>query len=257
MPSMYGRYIRPIKINNKPEKILTNESVQDQIVKRDLYSLLNKNSRSKMLMNTTAKVFEWIAIITLSLLILSIFGNLIFSWWTGKETPSYLGIIFVVMFLGGFVGLIGSGTASNLFVKKEYIELSFLVKYWILNFNKEILFSIQCSAIHKYLKNNSKMDKNYIDYLIAYYTERSDSLHKLRWLPVAIFTAFLFPLWNISLNKLFAASNLSTAIGIILTLILAATIIVWLFRKVIEPIIFYKSIKYLQLATILRTVKTF
>lgn len=89
MLSMYGRYIRPVKINNKPEKILSNESVQDQIIKRDLYSLLNENSRSKMLMNTTAKVFEWIAVITLSLLILSIFGNLIFSWWTGKETPGY------------------------------------------------------------------------------------------------------------------------------------------------------------------------
>ncbi|WP_149847147.1 hypothetical protein [Paenibacillus sp. 37] len=256
MPSMY-RYIRQVNIKSERNEKLSNESVQDQIIKRDLFVVLKVNSRFKKLMSTKAKVFESIAIIALIILLFSILGNMIYQVWTGKDTSYLFGIAYVVLFLLGIGGVIGSSIASNFYIKKEYSDLSFLVNFWILNFNKDVLFSIQCDAVHTYLKSKGKMNSDFIDYLIGYYMERSESLRKLRWLPVAIFTAFLFPLWNIFLNKMFTDSDLIIALGIIATLIPVATINVWIFRRNIEPIFFAKPNKYLQLATILRTIKTF
>lgn len=246
MPSMY-RYIPQVNIQSTPNKNLSNESLLDQIIKRDLYALLEANSRSKKLMNIKARIIEWIAIIALIILILSIFGNMIYQVRTGRETSYLFGVAYAFLFCLGVGGVIGSSIASNLYIKKKYSTLSFLVNFWIFNFNKEVLFSIQCDAVHTYLKSKGKMNTEFIDYLIGHYTERSESIRKLRWLPVAIFTAFLFPLWSIFLNKMFTESDLGIVLAIIATLIPVATINVWIFRRNLEPIFFAKPNNYLQL----------
>lgn len=255
------RYIRQVKVHTKQDTNLSKESVQDQEIKHDLFKILKDHSRQTTIMGPAAKRIEVFGIITLIILILSIIVSTASILITGKETPDIIGTVFVFLVFVGIGCFIGSTIASNIYIKRVYSNFSFLLRFSLFTFNKEALFVLQCDAVYKYIKSKGKMNKEQIDYLIAYYLEQSETLRKLRWLPIAIFSAFLFPLWNILLNKILKELNWSNWIAvslvIVLILIPLVSFIVWIFRRNIEPVLFEKPNKYLQLAAILRALKSY
>ncbi|WP_063563822.1 hypothetical protein [Paenibacillus sp. O199] len=230
-------------------------SVNDQKIKMRLYEICFKeNTRKKTIMDKRSIVLEWIAVIAFSLLIMLVFVTMLIL--QDAEAPGFYGPTFAVLLLIGFFSMIGSVDSSNRYIEKKHNDLSFLVSNLSINFNTQILFSIHCEAVDDFLKKEGKRDKDQLDYLINFFTDKSESYRKTRWLPFAIVSAFVFPFWNTYVSKITDWTDI-TSVFLNLLLALTLSIIVFIFRKNIETLILSKSKNYLHIASILRTIKTF
>ena len=207
-------------------------------------------------MDKRAIVFEVIGIITLCILIILVTLSTINIAVKDVDPPTYYGPAFAGLLLIGIFCLIATGVSSNLHVKRKYSDLSFLVSRLSIKFNTDILFSVRCDAVYEFLKNERKLDCDYIDYLIGHYTEKSETIRKQKWLPFAIFSAFLFPFWNATVSKTLNWSDIDKNILLFIFAILLSSYI-WIWRRNIEAILFSKSNNYLYIASILRTIKSY
>ncbi|RRJ54789.1 hypothetical protein EHV15_34935 [Paenibacillus oralis] len=235
----------------------TKHSVTDQKLKQKLYKICFKeNSRRSVLLDKRAIAFEVIAISALSTLIIFVMQSTINIAVKNVDPPTYYGLAFAGLLLIAILCLIGTGVSSNLYVKRKYSDLSFLVSRFSINFNTDILFSVRCDAVYEFLKNESKLDCDHIDYLIGHYTERSETIRKQKWLPFAILSAFLFPFWNVTVSKTLNWSDFGTNILLFIFAILLSSCM-WIWRRNIESTLFSKSNNYLYIASILRTIKSY
>lgn len=231
-------------------------SVKDLKLKRELHEIIKRNSRRSKLMNTRSIVYEWIAIISLFILTIFVPAHTIYIGLYNTDPLDYYGIAFALLFLTAFFSLIAAGLASNRYVKTKYIDRAFLVNTSSINYNTDILFTIRCDAIYNYLRSEGIRDNNLIESIIKYYTEQSDNHRKTRWLPFTIFSAFLFPLWNNFVTKFWDWSDIGNIVVLFLLVLLVATN-VWIFRRSLETLVFAKANNYIELANILRTIKSY
>lgn len=256
------KYSRNVRTKNRSRKRnyisseVVKHSVKDQKLKKRLYEICFKeNSRKLLLMNTSAIAFEIISIVAfIILLLLIVIGGVI--TYKNIDTPSYYAPLLAGILLVGILSLFSAGITSNFYVKKKYSDFSFFDKNVSINFNTEILFYIRCDKICEFFESEGIIEDNQISYLIEYFTEESESIRKLKWLPFATLSAFLFPFWNVTVSKLFSWNEIHMSI-LLFVFAIFLSICIWIWRRNIESLIFSKSNNYLYLARVLRTIKSY
>ncbi|MGG4091496.1 hypothetical protein [Paenibacillus lautus] len=230
--------------------------IQDQKLKKSLYTIcFSELTLRKTLLNRSAKWFEVISVLS-STVMLVIFVISIIKVSMGIEhLGHYYGIGMATLFIVSFYSLLASIWFSRKHIRRTYKDLSFLIEKRKFSYDKEVLFYIRCNHIYQYLKKK-KFEHEKLDDLIAFYNEKGESLKKKRWIPFATFATFVFPFWNTSVSKFLDWNDINKVITLFLFTFLLV-ILVWIWRKAIEQLLFSSSNNYLELAKILQAIKTF
>lgn len=220
-------------------------------------------------MSGWAHVWEWTSIVFLLMFIVYVSYSTILI--VGMvETPKHHGPIFAGLFLMGYFSIPATGICSDRYVKRTYSDRHKFLRHKfsfktlfkstsIINFNMQILYSIQCDAILKYFhkKGISITDTKYIDYLISYYTEESERIRKRQWLPFAILITLSLPGWPLLIKSILEGKWSNIGFVLLIALVLGLTVFVTLIKKVLDILLFKVSNDYLLLANILRTIKSY
>lgn len=231
-------------------------SVHNILMNNKIYDYCFKTlSLRNTIFSTSARYFEIISLVSITTsLIMYIYGATQ-SFSSDEEIPSYIPIYLISSFFFGLGSHQISVLLSRSFLKKNYPEYKPLMNNKLFRYNGEVLFAIRCDKLYLFLKNN-KFHSEDLDSLIQYYSDHGDSIKKRRWTPIAIFTTLAFPIWNTTVSRFFYTDEIIFMLIIPLSIFLLV-LLIWNTRNMIEQLFFTKETNNLEIAKILKTIKSF
>lgn len=231
-------------------------SVQNILMRGKIYDYCFKTlSLRKTIFSTSARYFEIISLVSFITFFMMYIHGINISFSSDEKVPSYTSIYLIFSFFFGLGSHQISVLLSRSFLKKNYPEYRPLMSNKLFKYNREVLFAIRCDKLYLFLKNNRFHSKD-LDSLIQYYSDYGDLIKKRRWTPIAIFTTLAFPIWNATVSKFFYSDEIIFMFIIPLSILLLV-LLIWNTRNMIEQLFFTKETNNLELANILKTIKSF